>query len=79
MLKKKISESVSQNNAANKILRITKKINYVIVLKMLNLDFADGTVVKNLPAKAGDTGSRPAPGRSHVPRSPCATTTEPAL
>ena len=28
-----------------------------------------GAVVKNLPANAGDMGSSPGPGRSHVPRS----------
>ena len=26
-------------------------------------------MVKNLPANAGDTGSSPGPGRSHMPRS----------
>ena len=31
--------------------------------------FPGGAVVKNPPANAGDTGSRPGPGRSHVPRS----------
>ena len=31
-------------------------------------DFPDGTVVKNLPANAGDMCLSPAPGRSHVPR-----------
>ena len=31
--------------------------------------FPDGTVVKNLPANAGDTGSSPGLGRSHMPRS----------
>ena len=31
-------------------------------------DFPGGTVVKNLPANAGDTGSSPGPGRSHTPR-----------
>ena len=30
-------------------------------------DFPGGTVVKNLPANAGDTGSIPGPGRSHMP------------
>ena len=29
--------------------------------------FLGGSVVKNLPANAGDTGSIPGPGRSHVP------------
>ena len=28
--------------------------------------FLDGTVVKNLPANAGDTGSLPDLGRSHI-------------
>ena len=31
--------------------------------------FLGGTVVENLPANAGDTGSSPGLGRSHVPRS----------
>ena len=31
-------------------------------------DFLGGAVVKNLPANAGDTGSSPGPGRSHVTR-----------
>ena len=32
-------------------------------------DFPGGAVVKNLPASAGDMGSRPGPRRSHMPRS----------
>ena len=32
-------------------------------------DFPGGTVVKNLPASAGDSGSIPGSGRSHMPRS----------
>ena len=32
-------------------------------------DFSGGTVVKNPPANAGDTGSSPGPGRSHMPQS----------
>ena len=31
-------------------------------------DFSVGPVVKNLPADAGDLGSIPGPGRSHVPQ-----------
>ena len=31
-------------------------------------DFPRGTVVKNPPANAGDTGSSPSPGRSHMPQ-----------
>ena len=33
------------------------------------VDFPGGTVDKNLPASAGDTGSVPGRGRFHVPRS----------
>ena len=31
-------------------------------------DFPGGAVLKNLPAKAGDTGLIPGPGRSHMPQ-----------
>ena len=31
--------------------------------------FPGDAVVENLPANAGDTGSRPGLGRSHMPRS----------
>ena len=31
--------------------------------------FPGGAVVENLPANAGDTGSSPALGRSHMPQS----------
>ena len=33
------------------------------------LGFPGGAVVDNLPANAGDTGSSPGLGRSHMPRS----------
>ena len=32
-------------------------------------DFPGSAVVKNPPANAGDTGSSPGPGRSHMPGS----------
>ena len=58
------------------------------IQKDRQLDFPGGAVVKNLPANAGDTGSSPGPGRSHMPwcnwacapqlLSLSATTTEPA-
>ena len=38
-------------------------------LKRGVLGFPGGAVVKNPPANAGDTGSSPGPGRSHMPRS----------
>ena len=34
-----------------------------------NGGFPGGAVVENLPANAGDTGSSPGLGRSHMPRS----------
>ena len=43
-----------------------KKSNF---LKLLLWDFPGGSVVKNLPASAGDTGSIPDLGRFHMPRS----------
>ena len=33
------------------------------------LGFPGGAVVENLPANAGDTGSSPGLGRSHMPQS----------
>ena len=56
------------------IKRETLKINREIIvlnilLKAVKGDFPGGTVVENLPANAGDTGSSPGPGRSHMPRS----------
>ena len=49
---------------------------------MWNLGFPGGSMVKNPPANAGDLGSIPDPGRSHIHSgqlSSCATTTEPVL
>ena len=37
--------------------------------KNTDLGFPGGAVAKNPPANAGDTGSIPGQGRSHVPRS----------
>ena len=37
--------------------------------KTKGLGFPGGAVVQSLPAKAGDTGLSPGPGRSHMPRS----------
>ena len=35
--------------------------------KLWDRDFPGGAVVKNPPANAGDMGSSPGPGRSHMP------------
>ena len=37
--------------------------------EFLQLGFPGGAVVENPPANAGDTGSSPGPGRSHMPQS----------
>ena len=39
------------------------------IKRMWYRDFPSGAVVKNPPANAGDTGSIPGPGRSHMLRS----------
>ena len=41
----------------------------LFILRMVFLGFPGGAVVENLPASAGDTGSSPGLGRSHMPRS----------
>ena len=42
---------------------------HILPIKLILLGFPGGAVVKNLPANAGDTGSSPGLGRSHMPRS----------
>ena len=37
-----------------------------VLRKYNSRDFPGGAVVKNLPANAGDMGSIPGPGRSHM-------------
>ena len=41
----------------------------VVTLKKRVGGFPGGAVVENLPANAGDTGSSPGLGRSHMPQS----------
>ena len=41
----------------------------ILHLKIYIEGFPGGAVVENLPANAGDTGSSPGLGRSHMPRS----------
>ena len=42
--------------------------NSILLTKCLS-DFPGGSVVKNPPANAGDMGSSPGLGRSHMPQS----------
>ena len=46
-----------------------KKPSLSDCIKMTMRDFPGGTVVRNPPADAGDTGSIPGPERSHMPQS----------
>ena len=40
---------------------------FKLELKTIHKGFPGGAVVENLPANAGDTGSSPGLGRSHMP------------
>ena len=55
------SQSISKPNFITGI--------YTGLLENTHWGFPGGAVVENLPANAGDTGSIPGPGRSHMPRS----------
>ena len=44
-----------------------KKVLSTFICKEEKQDFPGGAVVKNPPASAGDTGSIPGLGRSHMP------------
>ena len=58
-------------NSIDKLLsRLIKKIRErTKINKIRNEGFPGGVVVENLPANAGDVGSSPGLGRSHMPRS----------
>ena len=47
----------------------TDNFGNAICTKTFRAGFPGGAVVENLPANAGDTGSSPGLGRSHVPQS----------
>ena len=51
------------------IFHMGSKSYLIGLLKAVSRDFPGGSVVMNLPASAGNTGSSPGPGRSHMPRS----------
>ena len=63
-------ENIGHANGINKKVWIAILISYKIHFKKVySWGFPGGTVVENLPANAGDTGSSPGLGRSHMPRS----------
>ena len=45
----------------------SQRLKYYLHQKPHIQGFPGGPVVKNPPAKEGDTGSTPGPGRSHMP------------
>ena len=51
-----------------KLEKVFLNVTLIIIKKFL-LGLPGGGVVENLPANAGDTGSSPGLGRSHMPRS----------
>ena len=52
-----------------KLLGMTQFSHSFSLLKIHHRGFPGGAVVENLPANAGDTGSSPGLGRSHMPQS----------
>ena len=56
-------------NVINEPKQASKSKNLKKINKMFREGFPGGAVVENLPANAGDTGSSPGLGRSHMPRS----------
>ena len=48
---------------------IINPVARLILLENTSQGFPGGAVVKNPPANAGDMGSSPGSGRSHMPRS----------
>ena len=60
-----LTQFMYKQNAFFFLLQDLKKI---VVKNTEHKGFPGGTVVENLPANAGDTGSSPGLGRSHMPR-----------
>ena len=60
--------------------RESEEVDSLLLKKLIFEGFPDGSVVKNLPANAGDMGSIPDTGRSHTEQlSPRSSTAEPVL
>ena len=57
--------------SSGKILKPSEEANNIMTVpqKYICGGFPGGAVVENLPANAGNTGSSPGLGRSHMPRS----------
>ena len=65
-----IFSSVERKKTKNPYpLYLLPYITVRVLYKTTVQGFPGGAVVENLPANAGDTGSSPGLGRSHMPRS----------
>ena len=64
----KIKPRDSTIHSQEKLKTIFFKKEETISENRMERGFPGGTVVKNPPANAGDTGSIPGPGRSHMPK-----------
>ena len=60
---------LNQEEIENMNRPITSNEIETVIKNLPTGGFPGGAVVENLPANAGDTGSSPALGRSHMPRS----------
>ena len=58
-----------RNIAGSLIKKVESRLGETDTLKSDCGGFPGGAVVESLPANAGDTGSCPGLGRSHMPRS----------
>ena len=73
-LAQKRRPNIATNQSINKINKSLKKQKKILIRfkkkkkKVILRGFPGAAVVKNLPAKAGDAGSSPGPGRSHMPQ-----------
>ena len=59
-------EGVVASAAVERLVIKRVKSPQNLMIRKSVVGFPGGTVVKNLPANAGDTGSSPGPGRSHM-------------
>ena len=62
-------KSIISGNPKAAAFQMGKTVWVQLEVRRSARDFPGGAVVKNPPANAGDMGSSPGPGRSHMPRS----------
>ena len=61
--------SSCSNTVCQKDYSFSIKLPFLLCQRSVNRGFPGGAVVESLPASAGDTGSSPGLGGSHMPRS----------